>query len=241
MSRKSKTKTKNNPVPASSPQVARAAGSGGRRTLIVAGAALLLAAGGGAFYYSRRGSASSPLALAMRPELASAHSPSLGDASAKVHMVEFLDPACGTCATFYPLVKQLMAEYPHQIRLSVRHVPFHKGSADVVRYLEASRKQGKYWQTLETLLSAQPLWVLNHTAHPELARPALAGLGLNMDRLLADAHAPEVAQRMAQDDADAKALDVSQTPEYFVNGRQMESFGPQQLRDLVRDAVRGAY
>ena len=52
----------------------------------------------------------------------------LGDPDAKVHIVEFLDPACETCALFYPMVKKWMSEVPGQIRLSVRHVAFHSGA-----------------------------------------------------------------------------------------------------------------
>ena len=62
--------------------------------------------------------------------LASSHSPTLGDPGAKVHIVEFLDPACETCAVFFPMVKQWMNEAPDELRLSVRHVAFHSGSDD---------------------------------------------------------------------------------------------------------------
>jgi protein-disulfide isomerase len=65
--------------------------------------------------------------------LASEHSPMLGEANAKVHIVEFLDPACETCALFFPMVKNWMKEVPGQIRLSVRHVAFHKGSDYAVK------------------------------------------------------------------------------------------------------------
>ncbi len=212
----------------------------GRRGLLFTGGALLLAAGGSAgWLLSKSGN---PLAdAARRPELASDHAPSLGDAAAKVHVVEFLDPACETCATFYPLVKQLMAEHPNRIRLSVRHVPLHRGSEGVVAMLEASRKQGRYWQVLEALLVAQGLWVDHHVVQPPMARQVVAALGLDMAQLDADMRTAEVAERMARDRQDAAALGVEKTPEYFVNGRQMASFGRQQLQDLVRDAVRRAY
>ena len=49
--------------------------------------------------------------------LASEHSPTLGSADAKVHIVEFLDPACETCALFFPMVKSWMDEVPGEIRL----------------------------------------------------------------------------------------------------------------------------
>jgi protein-disulfide isomerase len=173
--------------------------------------------------------------------LASLHSPTLGEATALVHVVEFLDPACETCAAFFPIVKQLMAENPGRIRLSTRHVALHEGSELPVRLLEASRAQDKYWETLEALFATQSQWAVNHTVRPELVMQSIAGLGLDMTRLEADMSSPEVMQRVARDLSDAKALRVTATPEYFVNGTPLPSFGEQQLRDLVSEALAQAY
>jgi len=178
---------------------------------------------------------------ARQAALASDHSPALGDPGAKVHIVEFLDPACGTCALFFPMVKQWMNEVPDKLRLSVRHVAFHTGSDYAVRILEASRKQDKYWQTLEALLASQQQWVTNHTVQPDKVVPAIAGVGLNIEQLMADMNSVEVLQRIEQDKKDAIALKVSATPEYFVNGRPLPSFGQQQLADLVREELQKAY
>jgi protein-disulfide isomerase len=169
--------------------------------------------------------------------LASEHAPSLGDPDAPVHIVEFLDPACETCALFYPMVKQWLTEVPGKLRLSVRHVPFHEGSDQAVRILEASRAQGKYWETLEALLSSQNQWTQHHKVLPERIAPAVAGVGLDMVRLMADMESDAVRKRMEQDQADAVLLQVSATPEYFVNGRPLPSFGRQQLMDLVREEL----
>jgi protein-disulfide isomerase len=169
--------------------------------------------------------------------LASEHSPTLGDPGAKVHIVEFLDPACGTCALFFPMVKQWLAEVPDEIRLSVRHVAFHEGSDYAVRILEASRKQDKYWETLEALLASQHQWVQQHTVQPDKIGPAIAGVGLNMEQLTADMNTAEVMRRIEQDKKDSILLKVSATPEYFVNGRPLPSFGQQQLADLVREEL----
>ena len=175
---------------------------------------------------------------ARQAALASEHSPALGDPGAKVHIVEFLDPACGTCALFFPMVKQWMAEVPGEIHLSVRHIAFHSGADYAVRILEASRKQGKYWQTLEALLMSQRQWVQNHTVQPDRIGPAIAGVGLNMEQLMADMNTVEVMQHIEQDKKDSIFLKVSATPEYFVNGRQLPSFGQQQLADLIREELR---
>jgi protein-disulfide isomerase len=169
--------------------------------------------------------------------LASEHSPALGDPGAKVRIVEFLDPACETCALFFPMVKRWMAEVPGEIHLSVRHVAFHTGSDYAVRILEASRNQDMYWQTLEALLASQRQWVQNHTVQPDRIGPAIAGVGLNMEQLQADMNSVQVMQRIEQDKKDSILLKVSATPEYFVNGRPLPSFGQQQLADLIRDEL----
>lgn len=173
------------------------------------------------------------LAVLERP-----HAPSHGPADAPVVIVEFLDPACETCALFYPQVKDLMAANPDRIRLVLRWAPFHDGSRDVVAMLEAARNQDKFWPALETLLASQSAWAVNHTANVELAWQQLAGLGLDRERMVADMAGPQIAQIIAQDLIDAESMNVTMTPEYFVNGKPMPSFGWEQLKQLVDDALR---
>ncbi|TAK82601.1 MAG: disulfide bond formation protein DsbA [Betaproteobacteria bacterium] len=182
-----------------------------------------------------------PPPVANQSALVRPYSPTFGDASAKVHIVEFFDPACETCRSFYPFVKEMIAANPGRIRLSIRYAPFHQGSDQIVKVLEASRKQGKYWQTLEAVLAAQPQWTVNHTARLELAWKAIEGVGLRMQQLKEDMNSPEIAGEIRQDLQDAVALNVTQTPEFFVNGRPMPSFGYEQLKTLVDDALREAY
>jgi protein-disulfide isomerase len=162
---------------------------------------------------------------------------SLGPANAPVVIVEFFDPACETCAAFYPMVKQLMAENPTSIRLVLRYAPFHPGSDMVVAALEAARRQDKYWPALEALLASQAGWAPNHTSQMGLAWQYLGDLGLDFAQMRQDMLAPEIAQIISQDLADARALNVTKTPEYFVNGRPLPSFGWAQLKALVDEAL----
>ncbi len=190
-----------------------------------------------AFLYVNEGTEPQVDAPPQSAALASEHSPTMGDPGARVHIVEFLDPACGTCAAFYPLVKQWMTEAPDKLRLSVRHLAFHTGADYAVRVLEASREQGKYWETLETLLATQQRWVRNHVVLQDQVLPAIVGVGLDTDRLLLDMASDTVTRRMERDQQDAIDLQVRATPEYFVNGRGLASFGQQQLLDLVREEL----
>jgi protein-disulfide isomerase len=130
-----------------------------------------------------------------------------------------------------------MAEVPGEIRLSVRHVAFHAGADYAVRILEASRNQDKYWQTLEALLASQARWVQNHIVQPDKIWPAIASVGLNVEQLKADMNSVEVLRSMEMDKKDSIFLKVSATPEYFVNGRSLPSFGEKQLADLIREEL----
>ena len=212
-----------------------------RRSVFITAAVALVAAFvvGTLFYQSRK--ADSTQALARQALLVRDYAPTKGAADAKVHIVEFLDPACDTCRSFYPFVARMMAANPGKIRVTIRYAPFHSNADYVVKALEAARKQGKYWEALEALFAAQPHWAPNHTPQPDLVLLDLAGLGLDFDRLQQDMNAPDIARNVAQDIADAKALNVTQTPEFFVNGRAMPSFGYEQLTALVNDALTTAY
>lgn len=225
------------PQPSPAPQ---AAPKRGRAAIVIATVVLLLIAfvAGSYIYRTEKSRQADSDKQAL---LARTHSPTLGNAEAKVHIVEFLDPACETCAAFYPQVKRIMAANPGRIRLTVRHVPFHRGSDQVVKALEAARAQGKYWEAVEAVLAAQHRWTVNHTADGELALPVIAAAGVDIERVRADMNSPEIAARIQQDLADAKALNVTKTPEFFVNGRALPSFGLDQLQALVRDELRRNY
>lgn len=166
------------------------------------------------------------------------HSPTQGDADAPVVIVEFFDPACETCARFYPLVKKMMADNPGKIRLVLRYAPFHPGSDKVVAVLEAARKQGKYWLVLETLLATQSEWAPHHTAQVELVWKPLERVALNLEQMQVDMTSPEIAAIIAQDMADVRTLKVKQTPAYFVNRTPLVSFGYEQLKQLVDNALK---
>jgi protein-disulfide isomerase len=131
----------------------------------------------------------------------------------------------------------MMAAHPGKIRVSVRYAPFHPGSEPVVRAVEAARKQGQFRQALEALFGSQDAWVQNHTAQLDKIWAPLAALGLDMERLKTDMNSPEIAQLVAQDLADAKTMNVTMTPEFFVNGKPLPNFGFEELKTLVDEAL----
>jgi protein-disulfide isomerase len=209
-----------------------------KTVFVVSAVVLLLTFVAGALYYTgQQEKAANQLAAANRTALVRMHSPTLGKADAPVTIVEFIDPACETCAAFYPLVKQMMAANPDKIRVVLRYAPFHPGSDKVVAMLEAARRQGKFWPALEVMLANQAAWTENHRANPERAWKQVEGIGLNMDQMALDLTSTEIGNVIKQDLEDAKTLNVTMTPEYFVNGKPLPSFGFEQLKGLVEQTL----
>lgn len=165
------------------------------------------------------------------------HAPVLGRPDAQVTIVEFIDPACGTCAALYPAVKEMLAQHPEHLRLVLRYAPFHPGVDQVIALVEAARRQDRLWSALEALLATQERWTPHHRPDVEQAHRILSGIGLDMARLAADAADPAIAALIAQDAADARLLGVNKTPEFFVNGRPLPSFGLNQLATLVGEEL----
>ena len=206
-----------------------------KQTLIFITLAVLVAAFfGGRYWYQHKEATLSKESITA---LTRPYAYTLGNPNAKVNIVEFFDPACGTCREFYPFVKNIMKQNPDKIRLILRHAPFHTDSYYVVQMLEAAKYQNKYIETLEVLYKYQDKWTRNHKVNVALIWPLLPEAGLNIEKLQNDMKNPEVDARVKQDIADTKTLGVMQTPEFFVNGKGLKRFGYKELQTLIESEL----
>ena len=205
------------------------------RPLVIA--AVLVACVAGVFLYDYYGSGGPDGTAARGGELVPPHAPVIGPAAAPVTIVEFFDPACEACAAFHPILGQILALFPQEVRLVLRYTPFHEGSDEAAGILEAARAQGRFEPVLGALFARQAEWAI-HGA-PDLARAweIAATAGLDVARARSDAGSDAVARVLRQDLADARAHAVQQTPTFFVNGKPLPTFGAQPLYDLVRSEV----
>ncbi len=208
-----------------------------RATIIFTALATAAVFASGAFLYSRSANESSSLVAVADSQLVRSHSPILGSTQAPVTIVEFFDPSCEACRAFYPVVKQILAAYPEKVRVVLRYTPFHPASEEVVRILEAARKQEKFEGMLEVLLEKQEEWGADGAPNPTRAWEIAAEAGLDLTKARQDAVSADVDSVISQDVADVKAVGVKGTPTFFVNGKPLLSFGTQQLADFVKSEV----
>jgi protein-disulfide isomerase len=155
-----------------------------------------------------------------------------------VSVVEFLDPECGSCAAFHPIMKKVLSDYEDEIEVVVRYMANHKNSGNVIQILEAARKQGKYKETLDAVFASQPIWGQHGNPKPHLIWNYIVQVpGLDIEQLRSNLNDASVNEYMKTDMQDAKALQVTGTPTIFVNGKKLENLTYKALNDLVESEL----
>lgn len=165
------------------------------------------------------------------------YSVSFGPEDAKVTIVEFFDPACEACRAFYPVVKEILARHPEDVRLVLRYAAFHQGSDTVIRMLEIARQQEVFLPVLEALLRDQMAWASHHKPDIDNAWDLAEKAGLNIIEAKNKINSERLDSILKQENEDILALEVRKTPTFFVNQRALNEFGAQQLYDLVVEEI----
>jgi protein-disulfide isomerase len=192
---------------------------------------------GGAAWYVNQPNPSSERAV-VAPELADAlmrpYSPVLGPAEAPVTIVEFLDPACEACRAFHPVVKDILDKNPEAVRVVIRYTPFHGPISDIaVKLLEAARMQGKFEQVLNALMAYQDAWAAHGAFNQQKLGKIAAVAGLDLELAIEQMKSPDIVAIVNQDKADVETMGVRQTPTFYINGKPLDPFGMDELRQQV--------
>jgi len=127
------------------------------------------------------------------------------------------------------------------VRLVLRYAPFHQGADTMVLILEAARRQGRFWEALEVMYATQPQWASHHQPRPERIWEFLPSAGVDVEQIRKDMQDPDLRAIVRQDLADGQALGVRRTPQFFVNGIPLLSFGRTQLKTLLDSEVAARY
>ncbi len=111
-----------------------------RRTLVLSilGSAIAAFAIAGYVYQEQDAARQTKIAAEQSDNLVRPHAPVIGPSDAPVTIVEFFDLSCETCRAFHPFVKKILSDHPKDVRLVIRYAPFHEGSDEAVRILEAA-------------------------------------------------------------------------------------------------------
>jgi len=168
-------------------------------------------------------------------EIATDDQPAIGDAKAKVTLVEFTDFQCGTCGQFQPVLDRVVKEYNGRVRLVVRDYPLpqHTNAFKAAEAAEAAREQNKYWEYAAKLFSNQS------ALEVEKLKQYATDLALDRSKFDAALDGGKFKQHVQRDLRDGNRVGIRGTPTLFLNGRQVSDRSYEGLKRAI-DAALGS-
>ncbi|MBR8156197.1 Na+/H+ antiporter NhaA [Pseudomonas aeruginosa] len=157
-----------------------------------------------------------------------------GPEDAQLTLVEYVDFECAYCAHATGSWEDLRAHFGDDLRYVVRQLPHHPHGPIAARASEAASNQGMFWPWLDFVFTRQ------HALEREDLIGYAVGLGLDVDRFIADLDSPAVIERVERDLASAVASGAHVTPTFFVEGRRLRgSYDARTLTAALEASRRG--
>jgi len=143
-----------------------------------------------------------------------ADDPARGPADAPVTVVEFSDYQCPYCVRAQQTIEDVVAKYRGKVRLVFRDFPLsiHPNAVPAAIAANCAREHGKYWEMARAMFADQ-----SKLGSADLVQTA-ATLGMDSTAFRACMDSPEARGEVDHDTADGRALGISGTPTFYVNG-----------------------
>lgn len=147
-----------------------------------------------------------------------------GNPEAAITIIEYSDFQCPACASYYPVVKQFVAESGDKLAFAYRHFPLpqHKNAKPSAAASEAAGKQGKFWEMHYMIFENQKEWESSPKAE-EIFTGYAQKLGLNIDQFKADLNSEEIKSKVDADYKSGVKAGVNSTPSFFLNGKKINN------------------
>ncbi len=170
-------------------------------------------------------------------DVVTADDPSIGPADAKVTIVEFADFQCPFSREAFTAVRQVLAEFPNDVRLIYRDFPLdaiHPLARNAAKAADCAAVQGKFLPMHDKLFQNADALKDNDL------RFYAQQIGLDPLRFEQCMAAPATGGEIDQDVADGAAAGVRGTPTFFINGARVEGAIPYNiLHDVVQQIISG--
>jgi protein-disulfide isomerase len=160
--------------------------------------------------------------------------PSRGRADAPVTLVQFSDYQCSYCAKMVPVIKQLEAQFPNEVRIVTRDFPLrnHTEAPAAAEAAHCAGEQGKFWEMHERLFENQSR--LTRSLYVRLARD----LRLDEEKFGTCLVSERQAFNWRDGERDGKLYGITGTPSFFVNGRLFSGVVPlEALVEAIKDEL----
>ena len=196
-----------------------------RISLVMAAVAGLVLAIAFILIQGERGRADAAVAAKSSAQLVRADSHRVTTAAdGKVTFVEFVDFECESCKAAAGAVDELRKQYDGRVTFVVKYFPNsgHFNAERAARAVESAAQQGQFEAMFQKMFATQLEWGEKQVPTDDTFRGFAADLKLDMAKYDKAYDDPATLKRVRQDLDDGKALGVTGTPTFFLNGKMFE-------------------
>jgi protein-disulfide isomerase len=158
--------------------------------------------------------------------------PVKGPANASVTIIVFSDYLCPVCNRLEPVLKQVLEQYPNDVKLVHKLCPYHDFSREAVEAAYAAWDQGKFWEYHDLLFYNQ--LVLNKPQITAIAEE----LHLDLKRFNKKMKDPAIQKLIDRDMADVSRLGILGTPTVYVNGKVLNDRSLQGFQTAIEGELK---
>jgi protein-disulfide isomerase len=159
---------------------------------------------------------------------------STGNPKSKVTLIEYADFQCPACATYHPLVDQLLKDYQNKIFYVYRMFPLERAHPNALisaKSAYAAYKQGKFFEYGDLLFSKQNDWA--DLQNPQDTFTSYAqSLKLDVSRFTNDMSSQETQKYVKDSENQALNEGIDSTPSFFINGKLIQN--PNSIDDFKK-------
>ncbi|MES1208088.1 MAG: thioredoxin domain-containing protein, partial [Pseudomonadota bacterium] len=160
--------------------------------------------------------------------------PMKGNPNARITLIEFADYECPHCKRFQPVLRQIVDEFPNDVKLFFKHYPLpqHTNARLAAEGAVAAQKQGKFWQYQDKL------WDHQDDLNPAEIDKVAKETGLDVTKFRKDIASDAVKAKVAKDHDEGASIGLQATPTLYIDGREYtDSRDTDALRDWIKDEL----
>jgi protein-disulfide isomerase len=186
------------------------------------------------FLLSRVSSSVQLIRINMIEDISLENAPVRGPRDAPVTIAVFSDFQCPYCARLVPVLDQVIAQYPRQVKIVYKQFPLgiHGFASRAAQFSIAAQRQGKFWEFHDRLFEHY------HQLSDQVVEQIRTDLHLDPEKFRSDMMAPGTIAQINADIKNGQQAGVRGTPTVFVNGKLLRDKSIRGFQTAVNSIIR---
>ncbi|NQV11850.1 thioredoxin domain-containing protein [Candidatus Uhrbacteria bacterium] len=149
-----------------------------------------------------------------------------GAENAAITLIEYSDFQCPACKQYAPVVKQVLENYPDDVRFVYRHYPLrqiHAQAQIAAEAAEAAGMQGRFFEFHDLVFDGQDSWIGSNSKAETIFVGYAEQLGLDLEKFKSDMKSAAVRDKVNNDYSSGTQSGITGTPSFFMNGQRIQN------------------